>query len=182
MNIAPDVVIDFWFSDRIKAYWFSSTPEIDQEIRGKYQVLWEKAASGGLKEWMDNSEGCLALVIILDQFPLNMFRGQAVSFKTEKQAIEIARHAVRKNLDQNLDKAKRAFLYIPFMHSENLEDQELSVNLFKENELVENIEFAKHHRGIVRRFGRFPHRNAILGRESSKEELAYLASAQAFKG
>jgi len=182
MNIAAKEIVDFWFSDRVKQQWFSSNSELDKEIVEKYEALWEKASLGELDDWSEDPDGCLALVIILDQFPLNMFRGEAKSFKTERRSAEIARHALEKKLDRKIEKEKLAFLYMPFMHSEDLADQELSVKLYRENDLETNIGFAEHHRDIIRRFGRFPHRNSILGRESSAGELQYLASEGAFKG
>ena len=182
MNITPKEIIDFWFSDRVKNQWFSSTPELDKEILEKYEKVWEAASSGELDEWGDDPDGSLALVIILDQFPLNMFRNEAKSFKTERQAVEIARKATKNKFDQKIDRKKLAFLYMPFMHSENLAEQDMSVSLYREKKLDANIGFAEHHREIISKFGRFPHRNKILGRESTREEINYLASDDAYKG
>lgn len=181
-QIKPKEIVDFWFSSKIKNQWFSSTPELDKKIRKKYEALWIKAASGELDNWAVDPDGCLALIIILDQFPLNMFRGQAKSFTTENKAVEIAWHAIKENFDQHMEKEKLAFLYMPFMHSEDLTTQNMSVSLYKEKNLVDNIRFAEHHRDIVKKFGRFPHRNKILGRENTKEEFEYLASKEAFTG
>ena len=122
------------------------------------------------------------MVIILDQFPLNMFRGLAESFHGEAKAIEIAKYAIDQSFDDLLTDEQKAFLYLPLMHSENLVDQDLSVTLFEKAGLTENLRFAKHHREIVRRFGRFPHRNRILNRQSTEAELEYLASDEAFHG
>lgn len=182
MIITPQEIIDFWFSDRVKSQWFASTPELDKEVMEKYEAIWEQAASGELDDWGDDPDGCLALVIILDQFPLNMFRGQAKSFKTEDKAVDVALTAVNEGLDQKIEKEKLAFLYMPFMHSEDLTNQDISVKLYKENNLDANIKFAEHHRDIIRKFGRFPHRNGILERESTAEEIVYLSSKNAFKG
>ena len=118
----------------------------------------------------------------LDQFPLNMYRGKTKSFATESDAIKVAHHAITNNFDANLTKIKLPFLYMPLMHSENLKDQNLSVKLYKRAELESNFRFAEHHREIIKQFGRFPHRNKILGRQSTNEELEYLASPKAFKG
>ena len=182
MNVTPKEIIEFWFSDRVRTLWFSSTPEFDTELCEKYASVWEKASAGELDNWSDDPDGILALIIILDQFPLNMFRGQAKSFLTEKKAIGIAHTAISEKLDQKLDKEKLAFLYMPLMHSEDLADQELSVKLYRAHKLTANIGFAEHHREIIRTFGRFPHRNKILNRESSPEEKRYLASENAFRG
>jgi len=182
MNIKPKEIVEYWFSDRVKKQWFASTPELDKEIEEKYKAIWEKASLGELDDWGDDSEGCLALLIILDQFPLNIFRGQPKSFGTERKSVEIARNAINLELDQKIEKEKRAFIYMPFMHSEDLKEQDISVKLFRDNKLNENIRFAEHHREIIRRFGRFPHRNVIIGRESTEEEIRYLASEESFKG
>ncbi len=182
MNVTPKEIIDFWYSDSVKNQWFASTPELDMEIQEKYEEIWEKASSGELDEWSNHPDGCLALIIILDQFPLNMFRGQAKSFKTERKAIEVAWNARKNDFDQKIEKEKLAFLYMPFMHSEDLADQDMSVSLYRESKLDANISFAEHHREIIRKFGRFPHRNKILERESTEEEISYLASGNGYKG
>lgn len=137
---------------------------------------------GGLNDWQNNPDGCLALVIILDQLPLNMFRGTAKSFTSEAKSRDVARRAIEQGFDQKIDAARLAFLYLPFMHSEDLADQDLSVQLFETAGLENNLHFAQHHREIVRRFGRFPHRNIILGRASTPEENDYLNSKEAFTG
>jgi len=111
-----------------------------------------------------------------------MFRDQAKSFQTERKAIEVAFNAINNKYDQKLERDKRVFIYMPFMHSENLSDQDMSVRFYTENRLEANIGFAEHHREIIRKFGRFPHRNKILKRESTDEEKHYLASKNAFKG
>ena len=123
MALTPKSIIEYWYSERIKTQWFASTPELDSEIRAKYELLWQQAAEGALDVWLESSSGCLALIIVLDQFPLNMFRGQAKSFSTEQQSIEVAKTAIRQKLDLQLDKDKLSFLYMPLMHSEQLEDQ-----------------------------------------------------------
>lgn len=175
-------VLDYWFSDHSKPYWFASTPEIDQEIRGRFEVTWQAAASHQLDSWCETAQGCLALVIVLDQFPLNMYRGQELSFSTEAQARNVARKAIEMGFDHSLPADQLAFLYLPFMHSEALSDQELSVDLFFKANLEANLPFAQHHRDIIAQFGRFPHRNAILGRSSTEAEKRYLASPEGFKG
>ena len=182
MNIQPRDIIDFWYSADIQNHWFSSTPEIDKLIRGKFEPVWQSAMQGEMYDWYNTAEGCLALAIILDQFPLNMFRGQVSSFSTESKAIDVALHAIDQGFDRELSKNKLAFLYMPLMHSENIQHQDMSVNLFESTGLIENARFARHHRDIIRRFGRFPHRNKILGRQSTPEEVVWLESDQAFLG
>ena len=182
MNILTTEILDFWFSEKITQYWFNSTPEIDQEICQKFESVWELAADAKLDEWRNTADSCLALIIVLDQFPLNMFRNQAKSFATEAKAIEMAEYAVAHKFDQQLSNEKLTFLYMPFMHSENLADQNRSVTLFEAAKLENNVQFARHHRNIVQKFGRFPHRNAILGRDSTDAEIEYLNSKEAFLG
>ncbi|MBF0265669.1 MAG: DUF924 domain-containing protein [Gammaproteobacteria bacterium] len=180
--MTPTEIINYWYSDRISKHWFNSKPELDQEITDKYEKIWEQAATGNLIEWSNTPEGCLALVIILDQFPLNMYRGQVKSFSTEQQSVGITLKAIKDNFHKEFSQDKLSFLFIPLMHSENIEHQNLSVKLFTEFNLERNIRFAEHHRDLISRFGRFPHRNKILGRESTDKELTYLASKEAFTG
>ncbi len=184
MNTAltPESVIEYWYSDKIKSHWFKSTKELDQEISDKYESVWKNAIRGEYTSWNESAEGCLALVIVFDQFPLNMFRGDVKSFSTESMAIRISKQAIEKGFDKVIDKDKVSFLYMPLMHSENIDDQNLVVKLFEEVDLIDNLRFAKHHRDIVQQFGRFPHRNKILQRKSSQAELDYLNSDKAFTG
>ena len=178
--IEPADIIDYWFSEKSKQFWFASTPSIDKEITSRYETVWEKAASGGLSSWGETADGSVALIIILDQFPLNMFRGKAKGFKTESMAVEVALNAIDNGFDEEMDNEKLLFLFMPLMHSENLDHQNLQVYLFEKYNF--NLEFSKHHRDLVKKFGRFPHRNEILGRMSTMEELAYLLSDNAFRG
>lgn len=181
-EVTPESVIEYWYSDKIKPYWFNSSKELDKEIKDKYQDIWKNAIRGEYKHWQETAAGSLALVIILDQLPLNMFRDEVESFSTEAMAVKVARNAVDKGFDKELEKNKISFLYMPLMHSENMNDQDLAVALFDKAGLMENLRFAKHHRDIIQQFGRFPHRNKILQRESSQEELDYLNSDSAFTG
>ncbi|VAW80000.1 FIG027190: Putative transmembrane protein [hydrothermal vent metagenome] len=179
---SPAEVIEFWFSGKGRGCWFNSTPELDGFIKSRYEYLWQSACNNHLLAWQNSAEGCLALAIIFDQFPLNMFRGLAESFSSESQAVAITHLAVESDFDKAISYEKLAFLYVPLMHSENLNDQELSVKLFTENKLSRNIRYAIHHRDLIKKFGRFPHRNIILGRESTVQEIEYLNSKQAFLG
>lgn len=181
-SFSPDDILDFWYAENMRSRWFSSTPALDEEIRDRFEKLWTCAAEGKLEHWKNSAEGCLALVIVLDQLPLNMFRGEAKGFSTEQQAVEVGKYAISRGYDQSISSDRLAFLYMPLMHSENLADQDLAVRLFEQAGLEANLRFAKHHRELIRKFGRFPHRNAILGRESSLDELDYLGSKEAFLG
>ena len=178
----PIDIINYWYSDRMKKHWFNSNSELDNEIKATYEKTWEQAADDKLDQWKNTPEGCLALVIILDQFPLNMFRGTIKSFQTEGKAIEITMTAINNDFVKEIDNDKLSFLFMPLMHSENLEDQNLSVKLFEEYNITNNLRFAQHHRDIIKTFGRFPHRNSILMRQSTKEETEYMNSKDAFKG
>ena len=181
-SVTPDSILDYWYSERMKKHWFNSTEKLDKEIKERYEPVWKAAIRGEYEHWKESAQGCLALAIILDQLPLNMFRGEVESFSTESMAIKVSKLAIAKGFDQQVDKDKLAFLYMPLMHSENMDDQNLSVSLFEKAGLEENARFAKHHRDIVQQFGRFPHRNEILQRESSQSEIDYLNSDKAFKG
>ena len=178
----PDELVDFWFTEEVAKRWFNSTKEFDSQLRERYLDLYESATHGHLDHWRDTALGSLALVILFDQIPLNIFRGQARSFATEEHARRVASIAIKHDFDQQLTGKQKAFLYMPFMHSENMQDQNFSVALYEKAGLEDNLRFAKHHRGIIERFGRFPHRNAILKRNSTPEELAYLDSPEAFHG
>ncbi len=175
-------IIDFWFAADTRKLWFDSTPGFDAELRERFLSTWQRARDGELDDWMQSADGCVALAVVLDQFPLNMFRGSVESYSTEARAREVARTAIERGLDGGLQAERKAFLYLPFMHSEDLEDQRLALRLFDQPGLESNLRFARHHHDIVARFGRFPHRNAALGRDSSEEEIAYLNSDEAFTG
>lgn len=181
-SVTPELIIEYWYSESVKSKWFNSTEKLDKEIKEKFEPVWKTAVRGEYKHWNETATGCLALCIIFDQFPLNMFRGDVKSFSTESMAVKISKHAIEKGFDSELGKDKVTFLYMPLMHSESLEDQNLAVRLFEKMGLDENARFAKHHRDIIEKYGRFPHRNEILQRQSSQSELEYLNSDKAFKG
>lgn len=178
----PSDVLSFWFEPANRKAWFRSTLVFDALIRERFESSWERAREGDFAAWESTPHGALALVLVLDQFPLNMFRGEAVSFSTEALAVEVAERALTRGFEQVLDEQQKAFLFLPFMHSESLTHQDRSVALFEAAGLSDNLRWARHHREIVHRFGRFPHRNAILDRHSTQEEEDWLASDQAFKG
>jgi len=179
-SITPSDVLDYWFSEKSKQFWFASTPQIDNEIKARFERVWEKAAAGEFGHWRDTADGSVALIVILDQLPLNMYRSDPKSFQTETMAVEVALNAINNGYDEELNDEKLLFLFMPLMHSENIDHQNLQVYLFEKYNF--NLDFSKHHRDLVKRFGRFPHRNEILGRMSTMEELDYLLSDNAFKG
>lgn len=180
--VEAEEVLGFWFAPGMERRWFRATPEFDQAVRTRFETTWRCAAQGALDAWSETSGGALALVIVLDQFPLNMFRGLPQAFATEQQAVAVTLAALERGFDRQLPRERLAFLYMPLMHSEHLAHQDRSVRLFEAAGLEDNARFARHHRGLIRRFGRFPHRNAILGRHDTPDEAAYLASKGAFRG
>ncbi len=170
-------VLEYWFSAAVQPMWFNATPAFDDELRQRYEKVWGQARAETFDHWESDAEGALALVIILDQFPLNMFRQHARQYSTEAHARKIAGHAIEQGLDQQLTLAQRAFLYLPFMHSESIADQDRSLDLYAAAGLKDNLGYAIHHRDVIKRFGRFPHRNKFLGRSSTAEEIEYLKKA-----
>ena len=175
-------IIKFWFDEKNRGLWFNSTPVFDAELKEEFEAIYIAACNDELREWEKEPEGLLALVILFDQFPLNMYRGDAKSFATEARAREVAKKAIKNGMDVKLSSQQKAFLYMPFMHSESLKDQDEGIALFEKAGLKENAKFAHHHRDIIQRFGRFPHRNSILNRENTEAEKNYLISGEAFLG
>jgi uncharacterized protein (DUF924 family) len=170
----PGEVVEFWRRIGAKG-WFEVNAEVDEEIRTRFMGHWGEAWEGGLREWQVIPEGMLAYLIVTDQFPRNMFRGDARSFATDDRARAAARRAVLSGLDMQIAEAERSFVYLPFEHAESMGDQDWSVDLY-ENRLFSStlLLHAKSHREVIRRFGRFPYRNAALGRKSSPAEQAFL--------
>lgn len=180
-----ETVLNFWFgapysSDygKRRPVWFKKDPAFDQQVRDYGLPLYERAVAGQLKDWLNSPEGCLALILLFDQFPRNLFRGTAQAFATDAQALAIAERTIEQGFDQHLMPVQRLFVYLPWEHSENLEHQNRSVELFatlKENpETADTFPYALSHRQVIEQFGRFPHRNAILGRVSTNAEVMYL--------
>jgi len=178
----PDSIIGFWFSKQVAKCWFNSTPELDQTIKSKFELTYQIAKEGSLAHWQTSPLGCLALILLFDQFPLNMYRGLSQCFATEAQAREISDIAISKCFDEELYDKQKVFVYMPYMHSENINDQNTAIELYTRAGLKDNLRFAMHHHGIVERFGRFPHRNKILGRKNTSDEDEYLKSDKAFLG
>ena len=166
-------VVDFW-REAGPSMWFAKDPAFDRRFRETFSSLYEAAARGKLAHWLQQPESALALILLLDQYPRNSFRGTPRMYATDALARQMTSAAVAAGHDRAIEVPLRLFVYLPYGHSEDLADQERSVEL-SENVNAHSVERAKHHRDIVRRFGRFPHRNAILGRQSRPEELRYLA-------
>lgn len=172
-------IVNFCFVETDTALWFQRNPDFDARIKDKYEQTYIMAKDGLCDPWMDDADGALALVMVLDQFPRNIYRGTAQAYATDAKALIVAKQAIAKGFDQMMTPEKKRSLYRPFMHSEHLSDQETSVKLFKSMEDVDPLgyHYALRHRDTIDRFGRFPHRNKALSRESTDEELAFLKSA-----
>ena len=171
MNDWRSDVLKFWFG-LDKQQWWSGRPELDEEIRERFEGLWEEKRQLPAREFLDDALTALAAVILFDQFPRNMFRGHADQFSTDPLALAIARGAIDAGFDDDLEPKERSFLYMPFQHSEDLDDQNRSILLFTSLGDDEQLDYAKKHRDIIERFGRFPHRNSILGRSPRPAEQA----------
>jgi uncharacterized protein (DUF924 family) len=169
----PDDVLAFW-REAGPDKWFSKDAAFDVEIARRFSGVWHAAAEGELAAWEQAPEGALALVIVLDQFPRNMFRGDARACSTDATARAVASRALARHFDHALPLEERQFLYLPFMHSEALADQERCLDLARHYGDAEFTKYAEEHADIIRRFGRFPHRNAMLGRATTAQEQAFL--------
>ena len=173
-------VLAFW-REAGHERWYTVDTGFDAAVRDRFFSLWQDAVAGRLSSWEDSDDGTLALVIVLDQFPRNMFRGDAGAFSSDAPARQVANRALVRGVDRRVEPPLSQFLYLPFMHSEDLADQARCVELFRAGDNAENLEYAEVHADIIRRFGRFPHRNRILGRITSPQEQAFL-DAGGFSG
>ena len=177
--VTPHDIITFWRSAGPDK-WYAKDDTFDQELRDRFMDTWEAARDGKLGAWQDSDEGALALLIVLDQFPRNMFRNDARAFSTDALARSVATRAIAEGRDRRIEQEMRAFMYLPFEHSEDITDQERSIALFKSLS-ADSLKWAVLHADIIRKFGRFPHRNAVLGRATTPEEAAFLNDG-GFKG
>ncbi|HEU0133222.1 MAG TPA: DUF924 family protein [Allosphingosinicella sp.] len=169
--IWQDEVLGYWFA-LDEAQWWKSDPALDHEIRERFHSLWETQRENVPEAFLASPRDSIAAVILFDQFPRNMLRGHADQFSTDPLALAIARGAVDRGLDESMSGKERGFLYMPFQHSEDLEDQKRSVALFTALGDPFQLDFARKHHDVIERFGRFPHRNPILGRPPRAAEIA----------
>ncbi|HZF34735.1 MAG TPA: DUF924 family protein [Candidatus Angelobacter sp.] len=180
----PGEVLEFWFSEQARPLWFERNAAFDEEIRARFGATVAAAGGGDLDYWVRAVDSSLALVLLLDQFPRNIHRGTLRAFASDARARDIAGTAVDRGFDRRTPLDRRFFFYLPFEHAEDPQDQARSVALFRhwaeehrgaarENAL-EQMKYVLRHQEIVQRFGRFPHRNTVLGRESTPEEMAFL--------
>lgn len=182
-----DIILSFWFAqpqdneeyyEERRQLWFASNPLIDQDIRDRFLADYQAACEGRLNEWEQAPQTTLALILLFDQFPRNMFRGQSQAFATDALARRLTFQLRQTGEASKLLPVKQMFVYMPLMHSEELVNQQQSVTCFRQlaqqNPHLDSVTYAIRHQEIIKRFGRFPHRNAILGRVSTPEELAFL--------
>lgn len=176
MTADPSDILEFWFREIPAERWFRADAAFDREVGDRFEAVWRTAREGALSGWESTQDGALALVIVLDQFPRNMFRGRAEAFATDEEARAVAKRAIALGFDRAASEIERPFFYLPLMHSEALTDQELCLRLTVERlgEAHYSYPFAIRHKDVIARFGRFPARNQALHRESRKEEKVFL--------
>lgn len=167
-------IIDFWFQQTSPAQWWRKDAEFDRLLAERFGQLHYQAAQAELFGWRDTAQGRLAEVIVLDQFSRNIYRDRAQAFACDALALGLAQECVALGLDRELRLAQRRFLYMPYMHSESLLIHQQALKLFSQPGLEDNLDFEHKHMAIIERFGRYPHRNAVLGRASSAVEIAFL--------
>ena len=173
----PEQILEFWLDEVGEQGWYRQDDALDSEIRTRFLDTWEKACEGAFSLWLTYPSGALAYIILMDQFPRNMFRGEALAFASDKVALSVAKAAVDRKWDLRIDEPARQFFYLPMMHSESLCDQDRCVRLMHERMPLtgaSNLLHARAHREVIRQFGRFPYRNAALSRISTAPELDYV--------
>ncbi|WP_113911246.1 DUF924 family protein [Roseovarius dicentrarchi] len=175
--VNPDDVVKFWLDEVGEKGWYAQSDALDAEIRERFKGAWSSARTGHFGSWTTYPAGALAYIILLDQFPRNMFRGDGTSFATDRQALSAAKASIGRGWDVAIDEPARQFFYLPLMHSENLPDQDRCIRLICDR-MPETgdgtLLHAQAHREVIREFGRFPYRNAALERKSTPSEIAYL--------
>jgi uncharacterized protein (DUF924 family) len=181
-------ILNFWFGDpsdpssdygQQRKVWFTKDPQFDATVRQQFETDYDNAKRGNLNHWLEHPRQTVALILLLDQVPRNIFRGSPQSFATDSQALAAARYGLEHQWDQRLIPVERLFMYLPFEHSEHLADQHISLQLFQQlvddsPELQTTLDYAKRHRDVIQKFGRFPHRNEILQRDTTPEEAEFL--------
>lgn len=171
----PNEILKFWFEEIKPEQWWVKDSKLDQEIAHRFIDIHNKASLGELSHWRGDASGCLEEILILDQFSRNIYRDDPKSFAFDGMALVLAQNCIAKKLHLDLDVSHRRFLYMPYMHSESALIHEQAVELFSEKGLEGNLDFELKHKAIIDRFGRYPHRNAILGRKSTAEEIEFLS-------
>jgi uncharacterized protein (DUF924 family) len=172
-DVTPAEILAFW-REAGRDRWYSRDDGFDADLRRRYLGLWQRAVGGELSSWEASDDGALALTIVLDQFPRNMFRGDIKAYSSDALARAVASRAIARGVDRRIEPRLLEFIYMPLMHSEDLADQDSCVELFRNTGHADNLKYAEDHAGIIRRFGRFPHRNRLFGRATTPEEQAFL--------
>ena len=167
-------ILNFWFQEIDPKMWFTKDSEFDDLIRSRFLDIHTKAKNCELFKWRSEAKGRLAEIIILDQFSRNLFRESPEAFGSDSLALALAQEAVSLGMDEELNNLEKSFLYMPYMHSESLAIHEVAIELYSKEGLENNLDFESKHKEIIERFGRYPHRNQILGRQSSAEEIDFL--------
>lgn len=172
----PKDILDFWVGNTGADKWYAKDAKLDSEIRDRFEPLWTRVMRGGSLGWDPTPANTLAAIILFDQFPRNMFRADPRAYSSDALARAKAKHAIDMDWDRRIDGPQQQFFYLPLMHSENLVDQDRCVRLFKDRmpDAADNLVHARAHREVIRRFGRFPHRNADLGRSTTASERAFM--------
>lgn len=170
----PEAVLQFWFDDTAPAQWWTKDDAFDERIRLRFSALHAQAARCELYAWRRDARGRLAEIIVLDQFSRNMYRGTPLAFASDPLALALAQEAIAAGAGAALSQVERSFLYLPFMHSESPAIHAVAIELYRANGIASSLDYAIRHQRIIERFGRYPHRNAILGRQSTPEEIEFL--------
>ena len=171
----PETVLSFWFDELSETDWFRQSDEVDADIKNRFQSVHDMAARGELNEWRRTIRGRLAEIIVLDQFPRNIYRNAPKSFETDAMALVLSQEALIQTDTDELSGVEKAFLLMPYMHSESKAIHDQAIILFDEPGMENNLDFEKQHKLTIDHFGRYPHRNEVLGRESTPEEMTYLS-------
>ena len=169
-----DDVLNFWFRELDSTDWFKKNPHVDQLMNERFKELLKRASRGELAGWRETPEGRLAEILLLDQFSRNIYRDTKKAFENDALALSLSQEMIDLGLDQGFPPEKKAFIYLPFMHSENIADHRRALELFSQDGLEENLDFENKHLQILETFGRYPHRNKILGRKSTAQEIEFL--------
>ena len=174
MDICADDVLAFWFAEENRSFWFARNEAFDRQIRNRFAGLWARAAQSELDAWRNTLRGRLAEIIVLDQFSRNLHRASPLAFAQDNMAVALAQEAVRRPGFAGMRPEERHFMLMPLMHSESRRIHRQALELFERHTSEGALDFERKHQAIIERFGRYPHRNAVLGRESTPEELAFL--------
>jgi uncharacterized protein (DUF924 family) len=175
MKQDPESILNFWFFDVGPDRWFDKSDALDQQLRERFEGIYNEAREGKLKKWEETPEGVLALLLLFDSFPRRMFRGTAKAYDADDEALELARTSIIKHFDDRIDRAFKLLIYLPFSHSEHISDQRLALFYIRERTKDSRwVDDAERRFDTIQRFGRFPHRNALLGRATTPEEETFL--------